>query len=180
MVDGKAMLVHPATKTYVDVMDMAMASLGGLPPQLLAQLTISNVTGTMEKLGGSDMVEGRATEHYQAKIGYTMGIMGQTIPATVVSDYWIAKLPVKFTMPNAGTGKAEIPAGPMQELMKKQVELTPPMNDGVPMKTTAVTTVAVMGNSVVTTVTSEMKNVKEGDVDASKFVLPADYTKAAK
>ena len=43
--NGSYVLVHPATKTYVDVADQAMAAMNNLPPQLLQQMTITRHQG---------------------------------------------------------------------------------------------------------------------------------------
>lgn len=178
--EGQSMLVRPSSKTYVNVMDQAMSVLNNMPPELLAQLTLTGLAGTTEKLGGSEPIEGRPTEHYHTTMSYTLNMMGQAMPTTIVSDYWIAKLPIAFANPLGGGAKASVTSGPMAALMQKQIELTPPSSAGVAMKSTTVQSVSMMGQSIVTTTTSEMKNVKEADVDASTLVLPAGYTKAEK
>src|SRR5690606_8662522 len=56
--EGKMMLVQPATKTYVDIVDMASSVLN-LPPAILSQMTISGITGKTEKLDDATPIEGR-------------------------------------------------------------------------------------------------------------------------
>lgn len=180
-IDGKSLLVRPASKTYVDVAEMATSAMSSMPPQLLAQLSLTDVTGTMEKIAGTETVDGRATNHQRAVIGYKMNVMGQAIPVTLTMDYWFANLGVKFMDPMSGARSTAIPTGPFAELTKKQVELMKQMSmDGVLMKSTIVTSMAMMGQVNTTTITTEMKNVKDGDVDATKFAMPDGYTKAAK
>ena len=82
--------------------------------------------------------------------------------------------------PLVGTAKSPITSGPMVELINKQIELVPKLADAIVVKSTSSTTVNMMGQSIATTVLSEMKNLKEADVEDSKFVLPEGYTKAAK
>lgn len=177
---GRTTLVRPSTKTYIDMAEMVGAAMGNLPPALMAQMVIADITGKTEKLDDGTPIEGRATDHYRTTIGYSMNLMGQSLPTTVVSDYWAAKLPVKFLNPLVGGTRSPITSGPMVDLVNKQIELAPKITDGIVIKNIMSTTVSAMGQSIVTTVTSEMKNIKEGEVDDSKFVLPEGYTKAAK
>ncbi|MEO7999390.1 MAG: hypothetical protein ABI852_18205 [Gemmatimonadaceae bacterium] len=176
--DGKMTLVHPATKTFVDLAEQAAGAMANLPPQLMSQMTIGDITGKSEKIG-DETIEGRPTEHRRVTVAYSMGIMGQSVPSTIVSDYWLAKLSVQILNPLAPP-KTEVAAGPMAELVKKQIEMAPKAADGVPMKMTIATTVSMMGQNIVTTISTEIKNMKESDVDASVIAVPADYTKAAK
>ena len=113
-------------------------------------------------------------------VSYAMSIQGQLLPTTVVTDYWVAKLPVKFSNPFAGAGKQVATTGPMAELIKKQLEIAPDLKDGVAVKMTMNTSANMMGQTMTQTMTNEVKNVKAADVDASKFTLPAGYTKATK
>jgi hypothetical protein len=172
--DGHFVLVHPSSKTYVDMIDQASAALKNLPPQMLAEMTVTDIKGETTKLDDGEVIEGRATEHY------TMAIMGQTLPSKVTTDYWVAKLPVKFSTPFTSSALPALASGPMGELMKKRAELTPAMGDGVPVKMVMATESQMMGQSMLQTVTSEIKNVEEGDIDASKFAIPTGYTKSAK
>jgi hypothetical protein len=178
--DGKMLLIHPATKTYADMAELAATTMTNLPPQVMAQMTISGITGNTEKLTDVLTIEGRPTEHYRTTVGYSMNMMGQVLPTTVVNDYWAAKLPIKFVNPLMGSTKSPITTGPMVELVAKQIELMPKITDAIVVKSSSTSTVSVMGQSIVTTILAEMKNIKEGDVDDSKFVLPEGYTKAAK
>lgn len=177
--EGKMMIVRPASKTYIDLSEMASSAMN-LPAAVAAQMTISNVAGQTEKLTDGAPIEGRPTDHYKTTLSYSMNLMGQSLPATIVSDYWAAKLPVKFVNPLVGGEKTPVTTGPMVELINKQIELMPKIADAVIVKSTSSTTVNFMGQSMTTAVSSEMKNIKEGDVDESKFVLPEGFTKAAK
>ncbi|MEO7359137.1 MAG: hypothetical protein ABI120_02325 [Gemmatimonadaceae bacterium] len=180
--DGTMVLVHPATKTYVDLMAQATGAMASLPPQLISQMTITDVTGKSEKIG-DETIEGRPTEHRRVTIGYAMGVMGQSIPTTITTDYWLAKISAQIFNPLAPpkTEATLALAGPaMLELGRKTIELSPKPTDGVPMKMVIETAASMMGRSMGTTITTEVKNLKEGDVDASLIVVPADYTKAAK
>jgi hypothetical protein len=179
-IDGRPVIVHPTTKTYVDITDMANGALSKLPPQILDQLIIGNVTAKLDKLDGGDVLEGRKTDHYRTTVAYTMSMMGQEIPSVIVTDYWMAKLSVPFMNPMSGRPPATPPAGPMAELMKKQAEVQPPMTDGVVVKSMMTTTITLGAQSQVMTMTSAMTNIKETDVDATKIALPSGYTKAEK
>lgn len=176
--DGKMLLVHPATKTYVDLMEQASTAMANLPPQLMSQMTITDVTGKSEKIG-METIEGQETEHRRVTVSYSMAIMGQSVPSTIVSDYWLAKLSAQILNPLAPP-KMEVTSGPMVELVKKQIEVTPKPTDGVPLKMVVTTTASMMGQSMGTTVTTEIKGMKQGDVDASVIVVPEGYTKAVK
>ncbi|MEP6833615.1 MAG: hypothetical protein ABJB74_09480 [Gemmatimonas sp.] len=173
---GKLLLIRPATKTIVDIGDLATAQM---TPEIMAQITIADITATSEKVAGSETIEGRATEHLRTTIGYSMSVRGQSVPNTIVTDYWLAKSSIPMMNPMPGTNNAPA-SGPMAELAKKQSEVSPKPADGVALKKISTRTISVMGNSIVSTVTSEMKNLKEGDVDVSKIVVPEGYTKAMK
>lgn len=181
--NGRPMLVHPATKTYVDVIDMGAAALSKMPAELLGQLTLRNVSGTLEKIDGDDVIEGRKTTHYRSTVGYTMSMMGQDIASTVVSDYWLALLPARVALPMSGGTAAPAPgatgvSGPLAEIQKKTLEVMPPFTEGTAIKTVMETAITMQGTAVSTRMTTTMTNIKEADVDASKLVLPADYSKA--
>jgi hypothetical protein len=176
--DGKMLLVHPATKTYVDLMEQASTAMANLPPQLMSQMAIADVTAKSETIG-TETIEGQQTEHRRVTVSYSMGIMGQSMPSTIVSDYWLAKLSVQILNPLAPP-KMEVTTGPMVELIKKQIEVAPKATDGVPLKMIMATTATMMGQSMGTTITTELKNLKQGDVDASVIVVPEGYTKVAK
>ena len=165
--DGRMLLVRPGTKTFVDVGD----------PPVAADMTISGVTVASETVAGGHLIEGRATEHLRTTVGYTQGVMGQSIPTTIVTDYWLAKLSVPMINPMAAVKNAGT-SGPTAELVKKQLEVAPAASSGVALKAVITTTRSAMGRTIVATVTTEMKNVKEGNVDVSKIVMPAGYTKA--
>ena len=183
--NGRAVIVHPATKTYVDVMDMSAGALAKMPPEMLAQLKLTNVTSKIEKVPGDSVIEGRSTTHYRSTVSYSMSMMGQEIPSTIVSDYWLAKLSVQFVNPLAGAKVAPAPgspeaSSPMAEIQKKSAEAMPPLTEGTPIRVVMSTTISAQGMNIISTVTTAMTNIKEGDVDASKIALPADYTKADK
>ena len=180
-VDGKSTLVHVATKTYVDVLDQAANALKNMPPEIAAQLTLTDVTGKVEKVSGDEAIAGLSAEHHRVSLSYSMNVMGQSIPSTVVSDYWFAKLPVKFAIPiGGGPTKAPTVAGPMAGLAARQFELMPSLPDRTVIKSTSSTTLAIMGQNVVTSITTEMKNIKEANVDAALFVIPDGFTKVEK
>ena len=179
VMNGKTSLVHPDTKTFVDLDAQANSIVKNMPPQLLAQMTVTGVTGTAEKVSGDEQLDGHATEHHRTNLGYAMNIMGTSIPSTVIMDMWLTKLPFKIAMPVSGASSKPTP-GPMAEMMQKQYDLIPRPEGMTLIKSSTGTSSSIMGQTVASTIVSEMKNIKEGDVDASKFVLPADYTKADK
>jgi hypothetical protein len=178
---GTSLLVHPATRTYVGLLDQAMKMMYDLPPEIVAQMSISGIAGTAEKISGNQPINGRPTEHHRTTISFVMNTMGQSTPTKVTTDVWIAKLPVKFTNPLAGGARPRVTSGFMAELAKKQIELTLPMTDGVAVKTVIATSQTfTTGQSTVSTVTTEMKNTKDAAVDAALFAIPAGYTKVDK
>ena len=164
---GRTMLVRPVTKTFVDIGDGAVA----------ADVTFTGVTATSDKIAGADMVDGRPTEHLRTSVAYTHGIRGQSIPTTIVTDFWLAKLSVPMTNPMTGV-KYALTSGPMADLVLKQLEVAPTAAAGTALKAVVTTTRTAMGQSIVSTVTAEFKNVKEANVDVSKIVMPEGYTKA--
>ena len=178
--EGRVYIVHPATKTYVDVAEQMTGLFKNMPPEMLAQMTISDITGSSEKLGSSDMFDGRPGDHTKTTVSYSMNMMGQAIPISIVMDRWLVKSPIHVTNPLYGLPQMTAVAGPMAEVIKKQLELMPPPNDGLVAKSVVTTTASVMGRTIATVVTTEMKNIKQGDVDASTMKLPDGHTKSDK
>ncbi|MGV3710763.1 MAG: hypothetical protein ACO1Q7_18215 [Gemmatimonas sp.] len=177
--EGKMLLVRPQTKTYIDIGEQALSAMSNLPPQMLAQMQITGVTATSENVAGNEQVNGFPTEHRRTTVSYSMGIAGQTIPTTIVTDYWLAKLNIPMINPMAGIKNA-LTSGPFAELVTKQLEVTPPAGSGLAVKAIITQTVSAMGQQIVSTTTSEMRNFREGAVDASKIVMPEGYTKATR
>ena len=68
----------------------------------------------------------------------------------------------------------------MAEMVQKQYDLIPRPDGFTMIKSLTASTVAIMGQTLVTTISTEMSNFKEGDVDVSKFVVPSDFAKADK
>ncbi|MEP6779354.1 MAG: hypothetical protein ABJC26_05645 [Gemmatimonadaceae bacterium] len=179
VINGKTSLVHPDTKTYVDLDAQANNIVKNMPPALLAQMTITNITGAAEKVSGDEQLDGRSTEHHRTNLGYAMNVMGTAIPSTVVMDIWLAKLPFKIALPVSGGSKKPEP-GPMAEMMQKQYDIIPRPEGFTLIKSSTGTTSSIMGQTVGSNIVAEMKNIKEGDVDASRFVVPSDFAKADK
>jgi len=178
--EGHVYIVHPATKTYVDLAEQMTGLFKNMPPEMLAQMTVSEITGSSENLGSSDMIDGRPGDHTKTTVSYSMNMMGQAIPISSAIDTWLVKFPIHISNPLAGLPQMTAAAGPMAEVIKKQLELMPPLKDGLVAKTVVSTTASVMGRTIVTVVTTEMKNIKQGDVDASTMKLPDGYTKSDK
>lgn len=179
LTSGRPVIVRPGSKTYVDLVDQTTMMLKSLPPELASQMSFSGISGKVEKLDDASPVAGRPVEHYRSTMSYTMSMMGQALPMTIVSEYWLAKLPVAFANPFGPQANMAI-EGPFAAIAQKTREVMPPLDGRVALKTTVVTTTSAMGQSIVNTVTTELLNLKDGDVDASDMQLPQGYTKADK
>lgn len=184
-VGGRPIIVHPATKTYVDMMDLSSGMLSKMPPEMLSQLQVSKVDGKIEKVAGDSLIEGRRTTHYRSTMTYSIAMMGQELPTTITSDYWLAKLPLRIANPMAGTKTAPVPGtpeanSPMAAITKKAAELVPPMTEGTPVLVVMSTSVNAQGMSILTTMTTSITNIKQGDIDATLLALPAGFQKSDK
>lgn len=174
---GEILVVRASTKTITDVSAMISNPFASMPPELAQQLTFSNVAVNFEKLGAGEAIEGRATEKFKVTMSYTMNIMGQSIPSTVVTELWTAKLPVKIANPFSPGGAAlKGLNGPMADMMGQMAAAMAKV-EGVPLKTVAVTSLSAGGQQISITQTTTMTDIKEIDVDMSAFAVPADYKK---
>ena len=72
---GRIIAVNPGTKAYVDGFSMIA---NAMPQELMSQAAITNVSVTVERLGASDVIEGRPTERYGMVAQYTLRLMGQS------------------------------------------------------------------------------------------------------
>src|SRR3954470_22459695 len=114
---GRLVTVSPSTKTYSD----GASSMMAIPPQMLAQASITNVNVTSEKLGAGEAIQGYATEKVRLTTTYVLSIMGQTMNAMNVSEMSMAQLPAAVTTPFDGNLPKELLDGPMKELGDKMV-----------------------------------------------------------
>jgi hypothetical protein len=177
--EGRMLLIRPQTKTYIDIGEQAMSAMANLPPQLLAQMQITDINAKSEKVAGEETIDGHKTERVRTTVTYSTAVAGQTIPTSIVTDYWLAKLSIPMVNPMAGIKNA-LSSGPFAELVNKQIEVAPQAGAGVALKAVITQTVSAMGQQIASTTTSEMRNFKEGTVDASKIVMPEGYTKVAR
>lgn len=168
---GRIVTVSPSSKSYTDAM------AGALPPELLAQATITGVNVTTEKLGAGEPMQGFATDKFRSSVTYTMNIMGQSMNTMTTSEMWVAKLPGFVSTAFDGTTIPQaMREGPMKELAEKMAESRKVLGSGTPLKT-VVTSQITGPMNITTTTTIELLDVKAGDVDPAMLKIPAGFTK---
>ena len=64
-----------------------------LPPEILAQASVTNVNVTTERLGAGERMQGFATEKVRMTVTYSLAIMGQAMNTMTTAEMWVAKLP---------------------------------------------------------------------------------------
>jgi hypothetical protein len=170
---GRVVTVSPASKSYSD----GMAGMSAIPPEVLAQASVTNVNVTTEKLGAGEPIQGYATEKVRMTVTYTLGIMGQVMNTMSTSDMWVAKLPTDVATPFDSSIPKEMSQGPMKELADKMLAARKALS-GTPLKSVTANTLTgtPMGN-LTTNITFELLDVKAGDVDPAMLKVPEGFTK---
>jgi hypothetical protein len=167
--------VNPASKSYTE----GVPGLTSLPPELLAQASVTNVNVTTEKLGAGEVIQGFATEKVRMTITYALGIMGQQMNTMSTVELSVAQLPATVSTPFDGTPPKEMMQGPMKELAEKTLAARNSLGKGTPLKTVTTTqiTIPMMGQTLTTTTTVEILDVKATDVDPALLKIPEGFTK---
>ena len=169
---GRVFMVSPATKTFTE----GINGMGGLPPELLAQASLSGVSVNVESLGAGEVMQGYPTQKYRVTSQYGLAIMGQSMNTYTTQEMWIAQLPSLVSTPFDGSIPASMSNGPMKELFEKTLAARKGLGAGTPLKT--ITTANITGPmNVTTTQTFEMYDIKTVDVDPALMKLPASFTK---
>ncbi len=168
---GRTFMVNPTSKTYSE----GIPGMASLPPEILAQASVTNVNVTTEKLGAGETMQGFATEKVRMTVTYSLAIMGTAMNTMTTAEMWVAKLPAAVSTPFDGAIPKEMSEGPMKELAEKAMAARKTI-DGTPIKT--VTTAQITGPMSITTVTTvELLDMKQGDVDPAMLKLPEGFTK---
>jgi hypothetical protein len=168
---GRVVTVSPSTKTYIE----GLGALGGLPPDVLAQATITNVNVTTEKLGAGETIQGYATEKVRITIAYSIAVMGAAMNTMTTTETWVAKLPAEISTPFDGGMPKEMLQGPTKELAEKSLAARKSL-PGTPIKT--INTTSITGPMSISTVaTIELVDLKSADVDPAMLKVPEGYTK---
>lgn len=170
---GKTLLVSPANKTFSE----GLPGLNAMPPELLAQASLSNVNVTTEKLGAGETLQGFPTEKVRMTATYSIAIMGTVLNTMSTVEMWMTQLPATVTTPFDGsTMPKEMSEGPMKELADKVMAARKSLGNATPIK--VVSTSSISGPMSLTTVsTLELLDVKAADVDPASFKVPEGFTK---
>jgi hypothetical protein len=168
---GRVVAVNPLAKTYIDGFSLAV---GSLPPEVMAQASLSNVSVTVEKLGAGDQIEGRPTDRYRMTAQYTLSIMGQTMTMANESQISAAQLAAPVTTPFSGGLPKSMASGSFAELYTKMIEAQKQVG-GTPVKVT--TTTSISGPMTMSlSQTMQITDIKPTDVDEKLFQIPDGYT----
>ena len=172
---GRLVTVNPTTKTYSD----GGADMMAVPPQLLAQASITNVNVTTEKLGAGETTQGYATEKVRMTTTYVMNIMGQSMNAMNVSEMTMAQLPAAISTPFDGNMPKELLEGPMKELGEKMIAARKALGTLTALKTviTSTMTAPMLPQGITTTMMVELVDLKAADVDPAALKIPEGFTK---
>jgi hypothetical protein len=167
---GRVVVVSPATKSYVDGFSMG----GTIPPEIMAQASLSGVVVNVEKMGAGDTIEGRPTQKYKMTSQYTMNIMGQTIGFGGETELMTADLPANIHSPFSGGLPKNMANGPFAELYTKMLEAQKQV-PGTALRVKNVTTITGPMN-VNMSQNMQLVDVKSTDVDEKQLQIPEGYT----
>lgn len=172
---GRLMTVSPSTRTYSD----EAMSMVALPPQLLAQASITNVNVTIEKLGAGEPMQGYATEKARLTSTYVLNIMGQSMNAMNVSELTLALLPTAVTTPFDGNMPKELLEGPMKELGEKMIAARKSLGTATALKTVNTSTMSapMLPQPLTTVLSIELLDMKPAEVDPAALRVPEGYAK---
>jgi hypothetical protein len=168
---GRVLLVNPATKTYVDGFTMGG---GGLPPEIMAQASISGVVVNIEKLGAGDTIEGRPTQKYRMTSQYTVNIMGNSVSIGGEAEMLTAELPTKINSPFGGGMPKSMSTGPFAELYNKMLDATKQVSGSVVRVNNVMSINGPMSMNM--TQTMQLTDVKAADIDEKQLQVPDGYT----
>ena len=168
---GRVVAVSPLSKTYLDGFSLAA---GSMPPDIMAQASVSNVSVHVEKLGAGDQVEGRSTDRYRVTAQYTMSIMGQSMTIANESDILSVTLPTAVSTPFSGGLPKSMATGPFAELYAQMIEAHKQIA-GTGVKVT--TTTSISGPMTMSLSQSmQITDIKPVEVDDKLFQIPDGYT----
>jgi hypothetical protein len=168
---GRVVTLSPGSKTYYE----GMPAMAAIPPEVLAQASVTNVNVTTEKLGAGEPIQGFATEKVRMTVTYVLFLMGTQLNTMTTSELWVAQLPAAVMTPFDGAIPKEMSEGPMKELAAKTLAARKAITGSI-LK--SVTTSSITGPMNISTVTTlELLDVKPGDVDPALLKVPEGYTK---
>jgi hypothetical protein len=172
---GRLVTVSPSSKTYSD----GASSMMAIPPQLLAQASITSVNVTTEKLGAGEAMQGYPTEKVRLTTTYVLNLMGQSMNAMNVSEMSMAQLPAAVTTPFDGNLPKELLEGPMKELGEKMIAARKALGSATALKTVNTSTMSspMLPQSISTVMTIEILDLKSAEVDPSALKVPDGFTK---
>lgn len=171
---GRVVVVSPSMKSYTE----GIPGMTALPPELLAQASITNVNVTTEKLGAGESMQGFATEKVRMTVTYSLAIMGQAMNTMSTIEMWMAQLPAAVSTPFDGAIPKSMAEGPMKELAEKTNAARQALGTGTPLKT--ITTSSISGpmpTPLTTTTSLELVDLKPGEVDPAVLKVPEGFTK---
>ena len=182
-------VVHPAKKEFVPISAEASGKALEQLQALGMSIAIKDIDVTFDSIPGSDTVSGYTTRHYKTSIGYTVSLEGlgtsQQLKSSAVSEYWMAPIPGLTTSPlqrtgqlSGGQGLGLSKDGPLKDLAVKVDSVSRGMK-GTAVKVKSTTTSDTGGGTMTIELGSQMLRVTQTPIDASLFVVPADYTRGA-
>jgi hypothetical protein len=167
---GRTVIVMPATKSYIDGFTMG----GGMPPEIMAQASLSGVSVNVEKLGAGETIDGRATEKFRLTSQYTLSIMGNSIGMGSEAEILTAQLPTKISNAFGGGLPKAMATGPFSELYTKMLDAQKQM-PGTALRVNNVMTITGP-MSMNMSQTMQILDVKNADIDEKQFQVPDGFT----
>lgn len=177
---GKTMMViDPKKKEYyrlsiedtLNAMSSMLQSMGGM-----FKMSIDNQTVDVKQLGAGESIEGYPTNKYQVDTAYTLKLkaMGMNMDQQVKSETttWATdeldqQLAAFIQYRTFRTGMEDLDA-----LIEKHIDAV----KGFPLRTVTKTEITARGKTNTSTSTMTVTGIREADVAASDFAVPAGYT----
>lgn len=159
---------------------------GGVGQGFLSQLQLLDVNFKLEKLGVSDAIDGRPTQHYRITTDYRVVWGDQPFPAHAVTEIWTTALPTQIPNPFEPLIVADQSTdGPLIEYSLKLRAIRAQL-EGTPIKVVTTTTFSniqdvvglrsFVGNDpTMTTLTvvqqTQITNIQPAEVDPKIFLV---------
>lgn len=130
-----------------------------------------------QKPGG--LVAGFATTHYLFRLTYTMrtDVFGHEAdtPVTIEQEYWVSDDPRLSDIKAANLMQSQTGMSQLGPELQRMVSQQTSQLRGTPLKTVMRFTVKLPARDEVTTMTSEISDVRHAVIPASTFRIPGDY-----
>jgi hypothetical protein len=168
-------LVRPETRTYSEIDSPLQGPIERLAGRVGSQATVSAVNVEMDKLGPTDSVSGRTSQHYRITAEYTVELPRGPLHSRTTTELWMAKLPFQLSAPFAQLSP-QADTGPFKAVFAKMREHGKQLaSEGTPIKAVVTTNYTFGAVTINSMETAQLTDIREADVDESRLKVPEGF-----